>query len=485
MSRRCKSKSLPFALILVSVLCLNGCVSLAPPYVKPPLPVAKAYPEPARASPDAGVDGRNAESIGWQDYFTNPQLQQLIAVALAHNSDMRTAILRVDEARANYGIQRADQFPSISAGVSGTRSRVPGDLNLTGRPIAGNEFDVGVNLSSWELDFWGRVRSLKDAALENFLATDAARRAVSIALVEQVADSFLSLREIDERVALTRKTIISRQDSYRIFKRRFEVGSISRLDLTQVETLLDQAQVLGAQLEQSRAAQAHALSQLVGAETDLTPAHFGDTGIVQELRAGLPSQLLVARPDIIAAEHQLRAAHANIGAARAAFFPRIVLTGSLASASTELDGLFRSGSSAWNFAPSLSLPIFDGGRNRSGLELAEVRRNLAVVNYEKTIQTAFREVSDALSDSRWLAAQVRIQQGTLATQIERARLAKLRYDSGATFYLEVLDAQRDLLSAEQQLVQVRRALLSSKVHLYSALGGGALDSSALNENPAN
>lgn len=453
---------------LAATLALAGCASMAPPYAPPPLPVAAQYPETDPA-------GAHAADVAWQAYFADPRLQALIAQALASNRDIRIAALRVEEARAAYGIVRAEQFPTIALGASGSRARVPGDLSVTGRPMTSAQYQTGLNVSAWELDFWGRVRSLKDSALQTLLASDEARRAVGVALVAQVANGYLSLRELDERVALARATVDSRAESLRIFTRRFEVGSISKLDLTQVETLLSQALSLSAQLEQARAVQAHALAQLVGGPVDLTPdtRRFDDASVLQPLHAGLPSALLTQRPDLVAAEHQLRAAQANIGAARAAFFPTISLTAAYGTASAELSGLFDSGSGAWNFAPRLVLPIFDAGRIRANMDLAEVRRDVAVANYEKSVQGAFREVADALSNRRWLALQVDIGKTTLAAQSERARLAKLRYDNGAAPYLEVLDAQRDLLTVEQQLVQTRRALLSSQVSLYAALGGGA------------
>ena len=453
---------------LAATLALAGCASMAPPYAPPPLPVGAQYPETDPA-------GAHAADIGWQAYFADARLQALIAQALASNRDIRIAALRVEEARAAYGIQRAEQFPTIALGASGSRARVPGDLSVTGRPMTSAQYQTGLNVSAWELDFWGRVRSLKDSALQTLLASDEARRAVGVALVAQVANGYLGLRELDERVALARATVDSRAESLRIFTRRFEVGSISKLDLTQVETLLSQALSLSAQLEQARAVQAHALAQLVGGPVDLTPdtRRFDDASVLQPLHAGLPSALLTQRPDLMAAEHQLRAAQANIGAARAAFFPTISLTAAYGTASAELSGLFDSGSGAWNFAPRLVLPIFDAGRIRANMDLAEVRRDVAVANYEKSVQGGFREVADALSNRRWLALQVDIGKTTLAAQSERARLAKLRYDNGAAPYLEVLDAQRDLLTVEQQLVQTRRALLSSQVSLYAALGGGA------------
>lgn len=463
-------RALRCALASASVL-LGGCASMVPLYETPALPVSPQY-----ASHTAG-QGVSAAAIGWRDYFADPQLQALLAQALENNRDLRTAVLQIEQARAVYGIQRADLLPSMGAQAGVSRSRVPGELSPTGRPLLGSQYQAGLGLASWEIDFWGRVGSLRDAALQSYLATEEARRAVTVGLVAQVANSYLTLRELDERIALARQNIASRAETLRIFSRRVEVGSTSRLNLTQVQTLLTQAQALGAQLEQSRETQLHALSLLVGAPVDLPPAagRLAEQPVLRELAAGLPSDLLTQRPDIVAAEYQLKAANASIGAARAAFFPRVALTGSLGTASTELDGLFASGSQAWTFSPSISLPIFSGGRLRNNLALAELRRDAAVAQYEKTVQGAFRDVADALSARRWLAEQLTIAQAALAAQTERARLSQLRYDNGAAAFLEVLDAQRDLLTAEQQLVQIRRSLLSSGVGLYAALGGGALE----------
>ena len=455
--------------LAAATLVLTGCASMAPPFETPALPVPAHYATP-------GTDtGTPAATTGWRDYFTDPRLQALIAQALENNRDLRTTALRVQEARAAYGIQRADMLPTLGAQAGMDRSRVPADLNLTRQPLLGSQYQAGVGLASWEIDFWGRVRSLNDAALQNYLASDAARRAVTLGLIAQVAQSELALRELEERLLLAHQAIASRKESLRIFQRRVDVGSASRLNLTQVQTLLSQAEALGAQLEQARAQQANALALLVGAPVGPTPATVRlDTLQMPPLRVGLPSDLLAQRPDIMAAEHQLRAAQAQIGAARAAFFPRVALTGSLGTASAELGGLFDSGSQAWTFSPTISLPLFNGGRLRNNLNLTEVRRNIAVANYEKTVQGAFRDVSDALVARQALARQLAIAQDARAAQSERARLSQLRYDHGAAAFLEVLDAQRDLLVADQQVVQLRRALLSSQVSLYAALGGGAL-----------
>lgn len=339
-----------------------------------------------------------------------------------------------------------------------------------------NQYRLGVGVASWEIDFWGAVQSRNEAALQTYLATDAGRRATTLNLIAQVANSYLVLRELDERLALARQTIATREESVRIFTRRYEVGSSSRLNLTQVQTLLLQARSLNAQLEQARATQAHALTLLVGAPVSLPPTDRTlDPAISSvELTTGLPSDLLLNRPDIVAAEHQLRASHANIGAARAAYFPRVALTGSLGTASSELDGLFGSGSQTWSFGPSVSLPLFDGGRLDANLAVTRTRQALAVTAYERAIQSAFRDVADALSSRRWLVEQRALAQAALEVQTERARLSQLRFDSGATSFLEVLDAQRDLLTAQQQTVQARRALMSNRVGLYAALGGGSL-----------
>lgn len=453
---------------LLATLCV-GCASLAPDYEAPPLPVPDRWPDAVQ-----GAAGQHAPGLAWNDYFTDPLLRQLIQTALDNNRDLRTALLRVEEARAAYQIQRTDLVPQLSAGARAARARVPGDLNISGRPVTSGEYRVEVGLSSWELDLWGRVRNLNDSALREWLATQAGSQATRTTLIAQVANAYLDVREVGERIALARRTVESRQETVRIFRRRFEVGSSSKLDVTQVEALLKQAQVLLAQLEQARAVRIHALGLLLGAHPGPLPeaGPFDETLLLTELAPGLPSALLLARPDIIAAEHRLIGAHANIGAARAAFFPRIALTASAGTASVELDGLFASGSRAWTFAPVLSLPLFDGGRRQADLALSEVRRDIAVTAYEQSIQSAFREVADALAARRWLAEQRDLQRAALDIARERARLAQLRYERGSAAYLEVLDAQRDLLSTEQQFVQARSALLSNQVTLYAALGGG-------------
>ena len=464
------ARRLPLAVL---VALLAGCVSLAPPFEQPPLPVPATFPDAYGNPTTGGENAPNAALIGWKDYFTDPTLQTLIGEALDYNRDLRLAIQRVEEARAMYGIRRADQFPTIGVEADLARTRVPADLSGVGRPVTGNQFQVGVGLASWELDFWGRVANLKEAALQNYLASDAARQAVTLTVIEQVVNSYLSLRELDERIMLMNETIASREKSYRIFKRRYEEGAISRLDLKQVETLWRQAVALGAQLQQQRATRVNALQVLVGKPVALPHQDIAldDNAVMADLPAGLPSDLLINRPDIARAEYQLRAANANIGAARAEFFPKITLTGSFGTASTQLDNLFTGPSRAWSFGPTVSLPIFDMGRREANLDAVKSQRDQAVTSYELAVQSAFRDVADAIAARQWLAEQVDALRATEAAQAERARLAQMRYDHGASPFLEVLDAQRDLLAAQQQLVETRRALLSSRVSLYSALGG--------------
>ena len=461
---------LPFrSLPLLLAASLGACTSLAPGYQQPALPVPAQYPSFAPA-------GGAALESDWRNFFRDPQLRALIAQALQDNRDLRIAVSRVAQARAAYGVEASAQLPAVAAQAGADRSRVPADLNLTRRPLHASQYQAGVGLASWELDFWGRVRNLSEAALQAYLATDAARNAARASLVGQVALAYLDLRDTAQRIALAERTLASRQQTYDMVARRATLGSSSQLQLAQVETLLIQARSLLLQLQQERDTQQHALDLLVGA-----PVKLPDGGAEISLAApaaGLPSDLLAQRPDIIAAEHRLRGANASIGAARAAYFPRIALTGSLGSASAELDGLFEGGSRAWNFAPGITLPLFDGNRRRDQLNLAEARRDEALAAYDKAVQGAFRDVADALSALHWLAGQLEVADAAVLVQQRRARLSQLRYDSGASSYLDVLDAQRDLLTVEQQQVRAHHALQAARVALARALGGGAGEASA-------
>jgi multidrug efflux system outer membrane protein len=449
-------------------IALNGCAPL-PPAAAPALPVPAAYPD----QPQTGAAA--APLPGWNDYFADPELKRVIGLALDNSRDLRAAVLRVREAQAAYGIQQAARLPVVNGSVQGTRALLPPVTSRVGRPLLGNEFEAGIGMTEWELDFWGRLRSLDEAALANFLAADATRRAATVSLVAQVADAYLGLRELDERLLLAQRTLTSREESLRIFRRRYELGAASRLNLTQVELLRQQALAQVALLEQARAQQRAVLDLIAGTPVVLAPAAdaLGAAPLARDLAPGLPSDLLLERPDVAAAEQALAAAQANVRAARAAFFPRIALTAVAGGASTSLDDLFDRANRAWSFTPSLAVPIFNGGRLKGQLAVARVRSDIAVANYERTIQAAFRDVADALAARRWLADQAEALRATVALQGERARLARLRYDNGSAAYLEVLDAERERFAAEQQLVQLRRQQLSAQVALYRALGGGA------------
>ncbi|MGK2287187.1 efflux transporter outer membrane subunit [Pedomonas sp. V897] len=475
------------AVLLVCVLPLAAC-SFAPEYRRPALPTASTYG--ADLAPDAG--GPVAVETGWRQFFRDARLQRLIGLALENNRDLREAVLRIEEARAQYRIQRADQLPNLDLGGSATRIRAgagtAGGVAGGGSAAPGlagsstiNRYEIGVSVSAFELDFWGRVRNLTEAARAAYLATIEAQRAFQLSLIADVATVYLVDRELEERIALAERTVRTRTEGLEIARLRLEAGVISELDYRQTETLLTQAQTELAILQRQRAQNRNAMQVLIGGPVpqDLpAPQPLSQQGIIETISAGLPSDLLVNRPDVLAAEEQLRAANANIGAARAAFFPRISLTGFLGFASTDLDALFGDDGETWSFGANLALPVFDAGRNAANVDLAVARRDIAIANYERTIQVAFREVADALAARRWLAEQFDAQQRALAAERERAELAELRYRNGVADYIEVLDAQRQLFAAEQSLVETRQLQLSNAVALYVALGGGLRPDSA-------
>lgn len=463
------------ALCLVAAGVISGC-SLAPKFMRPDAPVAAQYPTQA-ASQAADQQHANAAEIGWRNFFPEPRLQALISSALENNRDLRVAALRIEEARAQYNIQSADLFPNLEIDASGTRGRTPAAISPTGSSAVSSRYQVGLSLASFELDFFGRVRSLNDAALAQYLATEEARRSVQISLISEVAKAYLSERAYAEQQALAEQTLDSRSKAFDLTKQRVEVGASSALDLRQDESLLQSARVAQLTLARQRAQAMNALTLLVGKPlTDLPPAHLlSEQKMVTEIPSGLPSDLLTQRPDIRGAEQTLRAANANIGAARAAFFPRISLTAGIGSASNELSGLFDAGSRTWSFIPQMTLPIFEAGRNISNLDLSKVRKNIEIANYEKTIQVAFREVSDALVAREFLDQQIDAQQKVMQAEEARLQLADLRYKNGIASSLDLFDAQRTLFSAEQDLVQARLLRLTNAVDLYRALGGGLLE----------
>jgi NodT family efflux transporter outer membrane factor (OMF) lipoprotein len=451
----------PRLLAVAAAALLAACSSMAPKYERPAAPVAATYPY------DAGTTGTAAADIDWQSFFPDPRLRELIALALQGNRDLRVAVLAIEQARAQYQIRRADQLPTVNAQASGSRS--PGANGSTT-----SLYTAGLALSAWEIDFFGRIASLSDAALAQYLASEEGRKAAQISLVAAVANTWLSMVADEDLLALTRQTLATRQESLKLAKLRFDNGVTSELDYRQAESLTETARVTLAQLQRQRQLDENALVLLVG--QPLPPSLQASAGIdavtLPEVPAGAPSELLVRRPDIRQSEQLLLAANANIGAARAAFFPRIALTAGVGTASSELSGLFKGGSWGFTLAPSLLLPIFDAGRNQAGLQSATVSRDIAIAQYEKAIQVAFREVADALAGRSTLADQLQAQRAVTAAESARLKLSDLRYTNGVASYLDLLDAQRSLFAAQQALVQTRLAQLQSQVGLYKALGGG-------------
>jgi multidrug efflux system outer membrane protein len=471
---------------LAAVASLMAC-TMIPRYQQPALPVPDQYPGAAAGSATSSAPVAAAD-VAAHDIFRDERLNRLVDLALANNRDLRTAVLNVQQTEAQYRISRSALFPSVNGSASGTRSfssfstagLLPGEPVGIGVPASSigfteNTFSASVGVTSYELDLFGHVRSQNAQALEQYFANEAAQRAAQVSLVGQVATQYLTLRETEELLALTQSTLVAVQSSYDLNKAMFDAGASNELDFRQsegqVETARINVETYQRQLQQAR----NALQLLLGAPIpdDLPAARpFSDDGMVADVPAGLPSDLLTRRPDILEAEHTLKAANANIGVARAAFFPSISLTGSVGVSSTQLSSLFKAGSGTWNFGPQISVPLFAGGHNVAELDVAKVSERLDVVAYEKAIQTAFREVADALVEVDSYARQITLEQALIDTEQRRLELATLRYRQGEDTYLNELAAQQDLYSAQQGLLQAQFNRLSSKVSLYQALGGG-------------
>ncbi|MBI5100451.1 MAG: efflux transporter outer membrane subunit [Nitrospirae bacterium] len=448
------------ALVAAALLALSGCASMAPDYNRPDAPV------PADTA---------ASDIKWQDFFINEQLRKLIALALDNNRDLRIAALGIERSRELYHIQSSDLFPTVAVAGSGSRQRVPAGVSPSRQSITAHQYSANLGFSAYELDLFGRVRSLSDRALEEFFATEEARRSVQITLVAEVAVNYLTLAADKDRLKIAQDTFESQLASYNLIKLRFEAGASSELDLRLAQTSVDSARADIARFTRAVALDENALALVVGSQppADLIPSGLGKMAALKDLRADLPSEVLQRRPDIMQAEHRLKAANANIGAARAAFFPRITLTTSVGVASDQLSGLFKGGAGAWSFAPQISLPVFDTGRNQANLKVTEADRAISVAQYEKVLQSAFREVADALAQYGTLDDQMEAQQSLTDATAVSYNLAQARYRSGIANYLNVLDSQRSLYSAQQGLTSVRLSRLINLVTLYNALGGGA------------
>ena len=462
------------ALIILAAV-LGGC-SMMPAYQRPGAPIPQAWPDSVKLKATGGL-----ALTDWQHYFTDPRLQALIAAALENNRDLRVATARIAEARAQYGIQRADRLPNLNLAATENASRTPAELSYTGATLTSRRYDVGVDLLSYELDFWGRVSSLNAAAKASYFATESAQRAFRLSLIADVANAYLSLLEMRERARLAETTVKARAESRELIARRRDAGVSSDTDWLQAEGSYQAAVAELASLKQQQAAAENLLNLLLGKSMaeikDMPPGRsLAEQGISSELFAGLPAEVLLRRPDVLAAEQQLIAANANIGAARAAYFPRISLTGSVGTASRSLSGLFDAGSGAWSFQPSIIQPLFDAGRTSANVDIAKQRKVIAVAEYEKTIQQAFREVADLLSARDRLAEQLAAQQANADAQNHLLRLVEARYKAGIVSHLEVLDAERQAFAAEQGAIQVRRAWLSAATQLYKALAGESNDS---------
>ncbi len=447
---------------------------MAPRYARPVAPVPAQWPSGPAYAPERAVSHVSpVPDLPWQQFFTDPKLQQLISTALTNNRDLRIAALNVERARALYGIARAELFPVVNASGSGYKERLPADLSSSDSRQTVERYDANLGVASWEIDFFGRIRSLKDRALEEYLATEQARRSAQILLVYSVANAYLALAADRENLTLSETTLKAQQAAYDLVKRRHELGLVPELDLFRAQTPLDVARRDVAIYTQQVAQDENALTLLLGSPVASTflPTELSSVDPPAEISAGLSSEVLLRRPDVQQAEDLLKAANADIGAARAAFFPRISLTAAYGTASSDLSGLFKSGSSTWNYAPQIVMPIFDA-RIWSALKVTKVQREIALNQYEKAIQSAFREVADALAVRGTVDQQVSAQQSLVNASAETYRLANSRFDKGIDSYFSVLDAQRSLFAAQQVLVLLRLQKLSNQVTLYAVLGGG-------------
>ncbi|HQS22398.1 MULTISPECIES: efflux transporter outer membrane subunit [unclassified Acidovorax] len=487
----------------LALLALAGCTSLAPDYARPMLPV------PATLNGTNGPNGSEGTALapetgpmGWQEFLQEPRLRELVALALQNNRDLRVAVLAIEKARAQYGVEQSSRFPAVGATAAGNRTRTADDLNTSGRSPTSSQYSAQLGFSSYEIDFFGRVKNLNEAALQEFLRTTENRRSVQLSLVAEVANAWLTLDADGRRLQLAQDTLRSRQKSYELTERSHALGAASGLTLAQAQTTVDTARADVAAFTSQVARDRNALALLAGAPVPaaLLPdgANPGATASPAQAASAsasvapapslatpaatllavpgdLPSSVLLNRPDVRAAEYTLRGAYASIGAARAAFFPSITLTASAGTASNALSGLFDGGNGTWSFAPQIRLPIFDAGRNRANLQIAETARDTALAQYDKAVQTAFREVADALAERATLAERLQAQQSLQAATLKALQLSQARYRLGADSYLPVLDAQRALYSAQQTLIGLALAEQANRITLYKVLGGRWID----------
>ncbi|WLG25071.1 efflux transporter outer membrane subunit [Pseudomonas sp. FP1154] len=456
--------------LLALLSLLGGCINLAPLYERPEAPVSEQW-LPGTGTPKGEV----AADIQWQHFFTDSRLARLQSLALTNNRDLRLAALNVEKAQAQYRIQRAESLPSVDASVSGTHSRTPGSLSNSGSVTTSHDYSAQLGLSSYELDVFGRMQNLQDEALEDYLALTETRRSTQISLVAEVATAWLTLAADNERLQLAQETLRSQQATYELTRRSHALGGSSGLSVAQAQTTVESARADVAEYESQTLQDRNALRLLVGSDVpeELLPGStLESAAALVQVPAELPSSLLQRRPDVLAAEHTLKSANIDIGAARAAFFPSISLTASAGSSSSALSSLFKSGSGAWSFAPSVSLPIFDGGSNRATLDAAKTEREIQVQTYQQTLQSAFKEVADALAVRSTLDRRIEAQQALTDASRKSFELSDALYRGGSQSYLEALDAQRSLYSAQQDLISLRLTEQSNRVTLYKVMGGG-------------
>jgi multidrug efflux system outer membrane protein len=462
-------------LTLAALAVLSGC-SLAPTYERPAQPVPAAWPTGASYKQDGSAAGaKSAAEIAWRDFFADERLRKVVELALANNRDLRVSALNIERARAEYRVERSAELPTVAASGGQTATRTPRNMTGTGEAAISRSYTAGVGISAYELDFFGRVRSLTESALQTYLSTEEARRAAQISLVSEVATAYLTLAADQERLQLAQDTLKSQQVTLNLSQRRLSAGAATGLDVYSAQTSVETARADAAAYTSQVALDQNALNLLVG--TTVTPDLLPSGGLdsiapLTEVPAGLPSDVLQRRPDVLEAERSLMAANANIGAARAAFFPSISLTASAGSMSSNLSGLFKGGSGTWSFIPSINLPIFTAGANQANLTIAKVDRDIAVATYEKAVQTAFREVSDALAQRGTLDERLLSQQAQVEATGKSYRINEARYKNGADSYLTALISQRDLYAAQQNLISVRLTKLTNLVTLYQVLGGG-------------
>ncbi|RLC00698.1 MAG: multidrug transporter [Deltaproteobacteria bacterium] len=453
---------------------LSSC-SLAPKYTQPMTPIPAQWPQGEAYGNGSAVNQTMAVSeLSLNKFFTDPKLQKIIETALINNRDLRLAVLNVERVRALYDIQKAQLFPVVNAVGYGNKQRIPADLSVTGKSMTMEQYGVNMGIASWEIDFFGRIRSLKDRALEEYLATEEARCSAQIALVSEVSRVYLALASDLENLKLAQSTLKAQQASYALIHKRYEVGIATEIDLYRAQTRVDAALRDVPRFTQLTAQDKNALNLLAGSPVpeDILPKDLSSISPFKEISPGLSSDTILTRPDIMAAEHRLKGAYAFIGAARAAFFPRISLTTAVGTASNELSGLFNSGSGTWNFAPQIAMPIFDA-RTWAALRVSKTDQKIVLTQYEKTIQTAFREVADALAVQGTINQQVSAQQSLVNATEKTYHLSNKRYTVGIDGYLSVLDAQRSLYVQQQVLIALRLAELANQVRLYAVLGGGS------------